>query len=1205
LSAPSAGDLSGVVQHVRATAGFAYGVIGADIHLLGDGTPLYILESYLCVPATDPQWLRELPSRMLSARFAVVGFTGRESEKGDLLEWCQTGPRLAVRWLYAPGGQGKTRLAAQVADELIGGGWKVVSATHGPGAVLPPLGSQDMRLANAKGLLLIIDYADRWSLTHLTWLFSNALLHQSSTLTRVLLLARTAYAWPALRQELDHYQAGTSEQLLPSLPREPEKRERVFIAARDSFAPHYGLTDTSAIAPPAQLDRPDWDLTLTVHMAALAAVDSYVRGLPAPKDPVGLTAYLLDRERTHWTHLYENRARSDKNAPGLEFQTPPSVMSRATFTAALTGPVSHPLGKRILDSLDLELPSDRILTDHAACYPPADPGLATVLEPLYPDRLAEDFLGVSMPGHAANQPAYAWAPPTATTLLGRGEADVPAIYTPRAITFLAAAAERWPHLGDTFLYPLLRDDPQLAIDAGSAALAALAFVAQVPIDVLEAIERLFTSERHADLDPGIAVVVRRLTEHRLSIADKPGQDAQLYLNLGRRLSLAGDHRQALQATEEAARIYRSLAISNPQRFDRDLSKSLTNLGMARFRVGRWEEALAATEEAVELLRRPHGENLAAPDPDLATSLNNLSLMQSQQGQREEALRTIEAAVEIRRRLVADNPSAFEADLAMSLANLCVMQSALGRRTDALPVAEEAVDLFRGLAAANPAAFEPELATSLINLGNRLRQLGRWEEALQTSEEALEIRRRLVAANPAAFEADLAMSLGNLGSDMSYLGRRAEALAVTRECVELYRRLAADNPAAFEPHLASSLDNLGTDLSRANQQEEALAAAEEGTDIRRRLVAGNRAAFEADLAMSLTNLGNRMFDLGRRDEAMAVTKEAVEIYRRLAETNPAGFQPYLAGLLDNLGADLSHAGQLEEALDSTREAVEIYRQLLAKPDMLTFESDLAMALANFGSHLSALARQGEALEAIAEAVELFRRLAARNPAEFEPYLAGSLGNLGRALSEMGQREDALDATREAAELCRRLVAGNPTAFEPYLAEALDNLGRCMSDLDRQEEAMAVTEEAVGLYRQLAVAHPVPFELNLAAALDNLGLCMSALGRGEPLAATNEALDILRQLAAADLAALEPHLAVGLWIFGRVRAAARLELLQAQAAVQESITIYQRLMRLSSHPFADNLRRAKGTLADLLEELGRSDEASAIRREVADWDASAAD
>ncbi|HEY0696280.1 MAG TPA: hypothetical protein VGD43_00540, partial [Micromonospora sp.] len=115
----------GVSQNVTAVAGFAYGVIGADLHVFGDGTPLYLLEEHRPRPVVDRAWLRELPSRLLDARTGVVAFTGRDRERADLYAWRESQPRLAVRWLHAPGGQGKTRLADEIATSASADGWKV------------------------------------------------------------------------------------------------------------------------------------------------------------------------------------------------------------------------------------------------------------------------------------------------------------------------------------------------------------------------------------------------------------------------------------------------------------------------------------------------------------------------------------------------------------------------------------------------------------------------------------------------------------------------------------------------------------------------------------------------------------------------------------------------------------------------------------------------------------------------------------------------------------------------------------------------------------------------------------------------------------------------------------------------------------------------------------------------------------------------
>jgi hypothetical protein len=97
-------------QTVVASAGFAYGVVGADLHVFGDGSPLYLLQEFRPTPPPDAGWLRELPSRMLDARSGLVPFTGREAEQATLREWLGSAGRLAVRWLSGPGGQGKTRL---------------------------------------------------------------------------------------------------------------------------------------------------------------------------------------------------------------------------------------------------------------------------------------------------------------------------------------------------------------------------------------------------------------------------------------------------------------------------------------------------------------------------------------------------------------------------------------------------------------------------------------------------------------------------------------------------------------------------------------------------------------------------------------------------------------------------------------------------------------------------------------------------------------------------------------------------------------------------------------------------------------------------------------------------------------------------------------------------------------------------------------
>src|SRR5690348_6059950 len=100
----------GSLQIVRVEGGFGYGVIGADIHVFQNGVPLYILaerDPERHVPVTE--WLLEQPSRLLASDLQIVDFTGRNPDRTALAAWRDYGgSRLSARWLYAPGGQGKT-----------------------------------------------------------------------------------------------------------------------------------------------------------------------------------------------------------------------------------------------------------------------------------------------------------------------------------------------------------------------------------------------------------------------------------------------------------------------------------------------------------------------------------------------------------------------------------------------------------------------------------------------------------------------------------------------------------------------------------------------------------------------------------------------------------------------------------------------------------------------------------------------------------------------------------------------------------------------------------------------------------------------------------------------------------------------------------------------------------------------------------------
>ncbi len=339
------------------------------------------------------------------------------------------------------------------------------------------------------------------------------------------------------------------------------------------------------------------------------------------------------------------------------------------------------------------------------CYPPAaasGPGQAspevgsaahpsaTVLEPLYPDRLGEDFLALSTPGHSYDFPVDLWAQTAPARLLappagadgGPGENGVPA-WARHAVTTLIEAAHRWPHLARRQLYPLLADAPHLAVHAGGAALARLADLDDIDARLLAAIEAMLPAHPHIDLDVGAAAVASRLAVHRLATATDPAARARIHDALAARLSHAGLHARALTEGHRAVRLWRQLAALN-----RD-----------------------------------------AHLPNLAASLGSYANQLADVGRRAEAVRVSEEAVRLYGELIELYPGAYLPALAMALHNHAARLAEVGRRAEAVEVIEEAVRLYGELAELNRDAYLPDYLQSFMAHGFVLIEDSRFRAAI--------------------------------------------------------------------------------------------------------------------------------------------------------------------------------------------------------------------------------------------------------------------------------------------------------------------------------------------------------------------------------------------------------------------------------------------------------------------------------------------
>ncbi|MEU6726336.1 tetratricopeptide repeat protein [Nonomuraea wenchangensis] len=932
--------------------------------------PAYRIEDFPAAPRpVRPSRVRAQPSLLLRAGSRVVPFTGRQEDLRKLAGWRddEAVPGLGVRLLHGPGGQGKTRLAARFAELSRQAGWRVWQAGTNPPGVAPAGAVAAEAGARGAGLLLVVDYAERWPVPALYELLQEPVLRAGRV--RVLLLARPAGVWwdsiaAWAERVLD---VDADAQPLPPLVVEPAMRQRLFAEARDHFAAQLALPAEQAatIAPPVGLtDDAEYAQVLTVHIAALAAVDAHRHGEEEPGDPARASAYLLRREREHWTELHRRRPEP--------LVSDPITMGRAVFTAAFTRPLARPDARRALRHADLAETVERantLLDDHAYCYPPAQAG--TVLEPLYPDRLAEDFAALAIPDPAvAERAGDDWAGHALSGLLS-GQAQVPPWIRP-ALTMLIETARRWPHVATTQLYPLLAARPELMLYAGGAALARLAGLPGIEPTLLHHIEAHLPPGRHIDLDIGMAALSTRLTAHRLATTTDPAERAALHAGHALRLANAGQHRAALEASRQAVELYRELAELHRDAHLPDLAGSLNNHANRLVEMGRRAEAVPISEQAVELYGKLAELHRDAYLPYLAISLNNHAALLAEVGRRAEAVEVSERGVALCRALAELNRDAHLPGLAISLNNHALRLAEVGRRAEAVEVSEQGVALRRELAELNRDAYLPDLATSLNNHANRLAEVGRRAEAVPISEQAVALRRELAGLNRDAYLPYLAGSLNNHAALLAEVGRRTEAVEVSERSVALWRELAGLNRDAHLSDLATSLNSYVALLVGVGRWAEAVPISEQAVALCRELAGLNRDAHLPDLATSLNNHAALLSGVGRPAEAVPISEQAVALCRELAELNRDAYLPDLAGSLNNHANLLAEVGRPAEAVLIAEQAVALRREL-AELNRDAHLPDYVQSLVVRGWTLSEAQQYGDAVTPLVEALAVGQEL----------------------------------------------------------------------------------------------------------------------------------------------------------------------------------------------------------------------------------------
>jgi hypothetical protein len=179
---------------------------------------------------------------------------------------------------------------------------------------------------------------------------------------------------------------------------------------------------------PADIDNDAFGSPLVPHMAALAALFAHrdQQAVPARTD---LSSLLLNHERRYWNAIAATEGRPLTHA----FE---SVVFVATLFGPLPDRTTAKWALRRTELADGPAEADALVGLHQRVYPcAAAPAGSSALQPLLPDRLAEDFVARYIVRH-----------PDAAAIvlrlmqLNEDESDVDDDAVRRALTVLAATA---------------------------------------------------------------------------------------------------------------------------------------------------------------------------------------------------------------------------------------------------------------------------------------------------------------------------------------------------------------------------------------------------------------------------------------------------------------------------------------------------------------------------------------------------------------------------------------------------------------------------------------------------------------------------------------------------------------------------------------------------------------------------------------------
>jgi tetratricopeptide (TPR) repeat protein len=625
------------------------------------------------------------PSTLLRAERAIISIAGRDQELARLEQWCVRDDDFDVRVLTGHAGEGKTRLAQELATRLRAAGW---DATF----LLPGVPGQSVaKTLGERPHLIVVDYAETRA-DQIGDLLDGLLEFGIHDKVRLLMLARGATDWwrslSARNADLSELLAEVTVQRLEPLAVDRNFVNQLYLTACHEFSAELGVSEPIVVSAPYK----KYGSVLDVLEDALAAV------LNGTSQSGGLgTDRLLAHERRYITASAGVDGIQDFDSVDLNRM----AASLSLFGAADEDEASILIGEC---NADLTAAMRRRL---ARMFRRLYPGSNLYIEGLKPDALAEELIAevLADEGRLSGLTNNGW---------GAARTDEQRRH---ALTMLARAAPRHSEVRTQLDNVVRTGDPETVADA-----IRVASQVEEPANLTESIARAV--DERADIDVSLllgnipdetvamAGLAAQLARRAIAVLPAPEQmstdEVQLAMECSNRFSDAG---WAAEAAESARLAVDRLSVLGPQGFGdpRVLGRALSNLSNRLWELGEIADSLEPARRAVTEFQAA-----AAPSIELAAARSNLAFRLSELGLASDALAEAREAERLCHESGALSDMGGSRTVGSVLNNLTCIYLAIGDPEEALRYGRSTVAMRRSQAVSDRDRYLPYVARALAN-----------------------------------------------------------------------------------------------------------------------------------------------------------------------------------------------------------------------------------------------------------------------------------------------------------------------------------------------------------------------------------------------------------------------------------------------------------------------------------------------------------